>query len=241
MNKKKILFFVMVICFICLGSLNLPEIKPYNQLSEQNNKENIYITYLNTEASTPNETEPALPEPFDNIQELSFEKIEINNITEESIMSCESETTSDKPVPSVNPLFDGDISRFKCYMSYKTITNKKSKQWELQQQAYTDENGLRKINDYYLVATGSYWAEYKCGNKYVVTLETGTEFKIIIGDMNIDSACDPERKYFILNGCVLEFIVDIKKLPAKIKLTGDISYLKEFEGKIIKMEIEKEN
>jgi len=123
-------------------------------------------------------------------------------------------------------------------MSYKSITNKKSQQWELQQQAYTDKNGLRKIYDYYLVATGSYWAEYKCGNKYIVTLETGIEFKIIIGDMNVDSACDPERKYFTINGSVLEFIVDMEKLPAAVKLAGDISRIEGFNGKIIKMEKE---
>ena len=49
----------------------------------------------------------------------------------------------------------------KTYMSYKTITDKTSRQYELQTIAYTDEYGFRKIGDRYLVAIGTRHRRYK--------------------------------------------------------------------------------
>ena len=47
----------------------------------------------------------------------------------------------------------------KTYMDYRTITDKSSKQYKLQQDnnVYTDDEGFRKIEDKFIVAVGTYY------------------------------------------------------------------------------------
>lgn len=71
---------------------------------------------------------------------------------------------------------------FKAYMDYRTITDEKSLQWEMQQKAYTDEFGLRKIGERYCVAVGTYYAE-QCGKVLLITLDDGTQFEVIVSDI----------------------------------------------------------
>ena len=62
---------------------------------------------------------------------------------------------------------------FKTYMDYRCITDSASIQYQLQQQAWTDEQGLRRIASDYLVAMGTGWLENGCGERFSVTLDTG--------------------------------------------------------------------
>lgn len=116
---------------------------------------------------------------------------------------------------------------FKTYMDYKTITDKKSSQWELQQQAHTDENGLRAIGERYCVAVGTYYAD-ECGKIFQITLEDGTEFEVIVSDIKNDKHTDKKNMYVPMkngNGNLLEFIVDTDFLSDEIKKLGDVSNL----------------
>jgi len=135
---------------------------------------------------------------------------------------------------------DGDTS-FKTYMSYKAITNTESAQYQLQQKAKTDENGLRIIDDdYYCVAIGSYYSD-SIGDKFLVEFEDGTRIKIIIGDFKADIHTDKTNRYtniydsndnFISHN-VIEFIVDMSTLDKTAKSWGDISAIEGFDGNIV--------
>lgn len=123
---------------------------------------------------------------------------------------------------------------FKTYMGHKSITNKRSMQYELQQSAYTDELGFRKINDKYLVAMGTHYSA-SCGKEFKITLDSGTEFEVIIGDIKQDIHTDKNNQFVEANGNIIEFIVDMDKLDKLAKKLGSVSVLG-LEGNIIKIE-----
>ena len=110
---------------------------------------------------------------------------------------------------------------FKSYMGYKAITNKSSQQYQLQQIAYTDENGLRKINGRYCVAIGSHW-DVDMGENFDLVLENGTTIPCIKADAKADRDTDSSNIY-TANGCCSEFIVDTANLDRSAKTSGNIS------------------
>ena len=122
---------------------------------------------------------------------------------------------------------------FKCYMDYRAITSITSTQYKMQQQAYTDENGLRKIGEYYCVAMGTYYG--KCGDKFYVETDQGNSWKVIISDIKSDLHTDSTHRYSRSNGCMMEFIVDTDKLPTTIARSGTVNGLG-FQGNIIYLE-----
>ena len=128
---------------------------------------------------------------------------------------------------------DADGS-FKTYMDYKKITNKSSRQWHLQQLAYTDSEGFRKFNDSYLVAVGTYYAD-EVGKEFRVTLDSGIVFHAMVGDIKQDIHTDANNQYVPMNGNIVEFIVDVDKLDELTKKLGNVSN-SGFEGSIIKIE-----
>ena len=113
---------------------------------------------------------------------------------------------------------------FKTFMDYRTITDETSKQYALQRLATTDENGLRKFNNKYIVAMGTYYSHY-VGKEFVLTLDNSQEINVIVGDIKQDIHTDVNRQYAMLTGNVVEFIVDEDKLPKNVLRTGDVSHL----------------
>ena len=109
----------------------------------------------------------------------------------------------------------------KTFMSYTTITDKTSNQYALQQMAYTDEMGFRKINSRYCVAIGTAF-EVPVGQIFNVELENGEIIPCIVGDIKDDKDTDSSN-VFTSQGCCLEFIVDIPQLDGIIKTLGDCS------------------
>ena len=126
-----------------------------------------------------------------------------------------------------------EFGTFKSYMDYKAITNKRSTQYKLQQFASTDENGLRRIDDLYMIATGSYYG--LVGDIYKVTLENGLVFEAVKGDAKSDKHTDSENKVCLHNGSVIEFIVDTEALHSDVKRSGSVSSIG-FEGSIVRLE-----
>lgn len=120
---------------------------------------------------------------------------------------------------------------FKAYMSYQAITDKKSKQWELQQRAHTDADGIRVVDDRYCVAVGSYF-NAPVGTPIDVYLSTGTVLKCIVGDRKADKDTDARNILAPVNGNVVEFIVDSKQLSAEIRSSGTLSANPSFEGAV---------
>lgn len=127
-----------------------------------------------------------------------------------------------------------NASSFKSYMDYKTITNKSSKQYKLQQGAKTNAQGFRTYDDKIMVALGSGFG--KVGDIVEIFTEDGS-FKAIIGDQKADKHTDKENKYHLSDKSVVEFIVDTKKLEKPIRQMGDCSYATSFSfsGRIIKI------
>lgn len=147
---------------------------------------------------------------------------------------------SDNLIEMTVPDYD---TSFKSYMSYKCITNKSSDQYKLQQKAYTDDMGLRKIDDYYLVAMGTYYSN-TVGDKFRITLEDDKSFNVMIGDIKADIHTDKNNMYSavynsngkFISANVLEFIVDTNKIDKSVRRLGSVNAYDDFKGNIIKIE-----
>ncbi|MCL2507977.1 MAG: hypothetical protein FWF05_02240 [Oscillospiraceae bacterium] len=129
----------------------------------------------------------------------------------------------------------GDTS-FKTY-TYYTSLNRNSAQWKLQQEAYTDENGLRKMGGDYMVALGSYYSG-TLGERFLVTLDGGETFTVVVCDFKSDRHTDSANQYSPVNAQmknVVEFYVD-KNLDSAAKRMGDVSYIEGFKGNITAIE-----
>lgn len=127
---------------------------------------------------------------------------------------------------------------FKSYMSWKAITNTESDQYQLQKECWTDNSGLRRYDDKYVIALGSYYTD-EIGDVFKVTLDNGKSFKAVVGDFKADCHTDELNMYTPTESCgkcVVEFVVDIKALNKTARKMGDISYITGFDGNIEKME-----
>lgn len=117
---------------------------------------------------------------------------------------------------------------FKSYMSYKAITHKSSKQYKIQNKyAYTGNYGIRQIKNRYCVAVGTFF-QMEVGTYFDLVLENGTIIPCILSDVKDNKHTLSDNITTASNGCVSEFITDIKCLPCKVRNnkstgTGDIS------------------
>ena len=147
---------------------------------------------------------------------------------------------SAEPITEGMDVPTGDTA-FKSYMSYKAITNKESRQYKLQRMCWTDADGLRRYKTYYVVALGSYYADY-IGERFRITTEDGNEIECVVGDFKADRHTDRLNQYTPMEGrkCVVEFVVDTRMLDKTAKKMGDISYIEGFSGDIESIEKEKE-
>ena len=111
---------------------------------------------------------------------------------------------------------------FKSYMPYTAITNKKSKQYKLQQIASTGAYGIRVVDSRYLVAIGTAF-NAEVGTYIDLILEDGFVIPCIVGDVKSPKHTDSSNMITMHNGCVSEFIIDSKALHKSIKKSGDVS------------------
>ena len=161
---------------------------------------------------------------------------------EESIQSyTESAVERPTPVPTTRYVeYDvptGNTS-FKSYMDYRAITNTESRQYKLQQEAYTDDYGLRMYDDMYMVALGSYYVD-EIGDIFRITLDNGTVFYAVAGDLKADKDTDECNQYHPMeNGLrnVVEFIVDTRELNSSVRKSGTIGTYTEFKGNVTSIE-----
>jgi hypothetical protein len=144
---------------------------------------------------------------------------------------------SPKPVEYEYAVPVGDTS-FKSYMDWECITNTNSTQYKLQQDCWTDDTGLRRYGDDYVVALGSYYAKY-IGERFRVTLSTGEDFPAVVGDFKADCHTDSLNRYTPMGDGgknVVEFVVDTQELDDTVRKMGDISYIEGFEGNVERIE-----
>lgn len=153
--------------------------------------------------------------------------------TETAAVSTQA-TVQQKFQPETDPFFREHETWFKAYMDYRTITDTESVQYAMQQNAWTDDRGLRRICDDYLVAMGTGWLETGCGERFIVTLESGSVFTVRVGDIKADQHTDETHRY---RSCgsganVLEFIVDTGNLSCEARNAGTVSIYPELSGNI---------
>lgn len=122
-----------------------------------------------------------------------------------------------------------DNCHFKSFMDYRTITDKTSKQFDMQNnEAYTDVNtGLRMVNDRYCIAVGSFYTK-TIGKKIDVVLENGTIIPCIFAEAKSDEHTDKLTHRQNPNGSVIEFIVDTPLLDNKVIHSGNIEFVNDF-------------
>lgn len=125
-------------------------------------------------------------------------------------------------LPSIN-------TSFKSFMSYRAITNTGSAAYKLQQRAYSDSNGLRKVGDDYCVAMGTYYSS-TIGDRFKVTMSTGTTFTVIISDVKANAHTDANHQYTIANHCMMEFLVDMDCLASCVRTSGSVGSIEMFSG-----------
>jgi hypothetical protein len=122
----------------------------------------------------------------------------------------------------VMALPDGISGKFKTYMDYRTITNRSSKQWQLQQSAVTDADGFRKLNGRYMVALGTYYSSSP-GDFFDIELRGGQILPCVIGDIKDNRHTDPSNRYVERLGNIVEFIIDKNVMDRAVLRSGDVS------------------
>lgn len=127
----------------------------------------------------------------------------------------------------------GDCSAF-LYMDYRTITDTASKQWELQQSAWTDDQGFRRIGDDYCVALGTFYGQV--GDRFRVTTDRGNVYWIRMSDAK---GGDSNGWYHVAGDGrinLIEFIVQTECLPSEVTFSGDCGVLENIGGNVMKIE-----
>lgn len=131
-------------------------------------------------------------------------------------------------------------TRVKACTDYRCYNIPSTPHWRLQQCAWTDEYGLRRFNDDYIVGLGTYYST-DIGDRFEITLDTGRVFTIILGDNKADCDTDKTNRYKPCSyynpedANVLEFIADFDVMPDWVYARGTIDCLDDFSGNIAQM------
>ena len=181
------------------------------------------------------------------VDTIYCKSVQVENLTASSGNANDTKSKINKDNENTETLEEMQIpncdTSFKAYMDYKCITNKASDQYKLQLSAWTDDMGLRRVDNYYLVAMGTYYSD-NIGDKFRITLEGDKTFDVMIGDVKADIHTDKNNMYSPVynsdasfkSANVIEFIIDKKTISKKVKLWGDVSAYDEFAGNIVKIE-----
>ena len=148
--------------------------------------------------------------------------------------------TAENSITKINYKVPTDIDTdFYGYMDYNCITDDTTVQWDMQQNAWTDWQGLRRYNDDYMVAMGSYYSDYEVGSRFEIMLDNDTVFTVILGDLKKDIHTNKTHMYTpvyddwqLVKANVIEFIVDENQLSSDVKKLGTISGYDSFDGNI---------
>lgn len=240
LSQKKNIITLTLIVWLLVEYFTMPILALYGGDSIENKIQNKVISSVESIEDNSIELEIGVAAEQANKEETIIEEIVVENYmlgapnnqtTVESEVIVEyfddAHTTGIYQVPSIN-------TNFKSY-TYYALLNKSSIQWKLQEIAYTDENGLRKIGNYYLAAMGSYYST-TIGDMFRLTTDTGAVFDIILCDAKDDRHTDARHMYTKSNNCMVEFYVDTTVLNRTVKTMGSISVLPQFSGSIVKVE-----
>lgn len=151
----------------------------------------------------------------------------------EALVEYEEKLENYESKKQAKPVYNTSWGSMKSYMSYKAITNTRSKQYQLQRQAVTDPaTGIRTINGDYCVAIGSGWG-CAVSDRILVTLQNGKTFNAIVADVKADAHTNSDNKTTTHDNSVVEFVVDIPALPASVRTSGNVGTLDQFSGGVV--------
>lgn len=226
--KMVTIFFVIIIAFLIL-------ITPSKQAEET--PPPIIIADPLIESTLPS-CDDIKPEDGDILEETPIPEPPSEEVKEDEEIDVEEkgeEVEVEEFIPDPPCEVTGE---FKSWTPY-TIYSRYSKQYKLQQIAYTDDNGLRKVGEYFCVALGSYYGR-EIGLVYEITLRHNGEyktFKAVLCDQKDDRDTDSTHRYTKSCKCMVEFAID-KKVAQKanrIVYHGTVSALEEFRGSVVKI------
>lgn len=141
---------------------------------------------------------------------------------------------------------DKNAHTWKPYARYTAITAKGSVEYRLREMEQTDSNGLRTVTDpngvkRYAIALPPQWAggrDVDIGRCIDIKMTNGSVLHCVLADVKKHEHTQNKQGRYGSNGELIEFIVDMNKLPDKARKCGDISYVsKEFEGGIISVTV----
>jgi len=136
--------------------------------------------------------------------------------------------------PNYLELPKGSTGEFKSIENASSITDQDSKQWHFKQLWRTDNLGFKRFGNYYIVAMGTFYAQY-IGQIFLITFEE-REILCMIGDVKRDSDCI-NQMYDKRDKSIVEFVVDETVMSDSIQSLGNLSTLG-MGGKLISIERE---
>lgn len=227
---ETILILILIVTITCMSIHNKNK---YTELEKINDSLSITIDEHTVTIKKLKDKNSKLN---DTVSQLKKEKEKLkkdnNNLKEENTkLKKENNQLQIKPTTITQP----SGKDFKSYMPYTAITNKASKQWKLQQLAYTDTNGLRCIDGRPMVAVGTGWG-LSVGNIALITCDNGNKFEVVIGDIKANSHTLADNKTTLSNHCRCEFIVDSKRLNSKVKSSGNVAVLQQYSGYVVNVQ-----
>ena len=217
--------FALIVVIAVVGTWNY-----YNYIPKDT--EPTSITETIPQSTKENKKEPTTKK--ENIITTTERDIPTTQVSTSAPALTEKPITTTVPATTVAPKPSTSFGSFKSYTDYRCLS-RSSAQWKLQEQAYTDENGLRKIEDAYLVAMGSYYGT-TLGTKYKVTLSSGNSFTVMLCDFKDNRHTDGNNQVCLSNGSVIEFYVESDKMPSIVRQMGSVGALEQFKGGIVSVE-----
>ena len=225
-SVKNILIIILVvfevITFIIFNN-------KYNQTNNINNELNSTVVNQATVIQDLEEQNHILN---DNVLKLEEE---LKLLREEKKQLIERNTKLEEEMSYIKTTIQINNKDFKSYMNYTMITNRTSKQWALQQDATTNEDGLRCIDGRPLVAIGTGWG-LSVGDYAVVYCANNNKFEVVVGDIKDDAHTMNDNKTTSANSCRCEFIVDTTRLNQTVKNRGNVAVLQEYNGYVINIQ-----
>ena len=190
---------------------------------------NLYITEKEQLIQDNQDLEKEKQVLQDNVIRLESE-VQTGN---EALVEYEEKLENYESKKQANPVYGTSWGSMKSYMSYKAITNTRSKQYQLQQLAVTDPTtGIRTIDGDYCIAIGSGWG-CAVGDRILVTLQDGKTFNAIVADAKADAHTNSDNKTTTHDNSVVEFVVDIPALPTSVRTSGNVGTLDQFSGGVV--------
>lgn len=244
-NLRALSLFIILVTFV-LSSIIEFQTQKINQIQTQYNdlqKANNDLIQNSNELKQKIESKNTIIEEKTNTiitlrQEI--EKLKQDNKEQQSIIDTLKTTPNKNRIPQIP-------TNMYMSMDYRKITNHRSEQWLLQMDnTYTNKNGIRTYIDKngreYLTAALAANYGREIGSAWLVTLTNGSEFYVMMGDFKDDGSDplrmgDPCKNYDNQDClCVIEFIVEMEKVPREVRLSGTMSSLDFFNGHISSMQ-----